>query len=196
MTARSKPRSHKIPTVRSLENIALFYLSRYAASEASLRRVLENRIRRAAYRNPEFAGDEAKQDQLRSAIKAIIERHTKTGILNDVAYAEMKTNSLRRAGRSARAIKQRLGRSGIASRIVDDTLTHARDNESGDDAEIKAALILARRRKLGPYRTGDADRERKQKELATLARAGFSIDVARKVLNLSIDDLEGDPTFS
>jgi regulatory protein len=183
-------RAHKIPTARNLENVALYYLSRYAASEFSLRRVLENRIRRAARRNPQFAGDETAQRQLRDAIKAIIEKHKKTGALNDAAYAEMKTASFRRAGRSARAIKQRLGKSGIALRVIEGTLEKSNEEQGREETEIKAALILARRRKLGPFRTKPADPEQRRKDLAILARAGFSFDIARKVLGMTVDEFE------
>src|ERR1700722_3860684 len=119
MSKRAYARAKKIPTAQSLEGTALFYLSRYAASEFSLRRVLENRLRRAAQRNPEFANDDALRDTLRAAIDAIVEKHKKSGTLNDVAYAGIKTASLRRAGRSARAIKLKLGQKGIAGAVID-----------------------------------------------------------------------------
>lgn len=189
MTQRALLRAKKIPTAQSLEGAALFYLSRYAASEFSLRRVLENRLRRAARHNQDFANDRAAQNHLRETIQAIIEKHKRTGVLNDAAYAEMKTASLRRAGRSARAIKQRLGQRGIAPRVIEGTLNKSVDEEGGEEAEIKAALILARRRKLGPYRAKPADPDQRRKDLAILARAGFSFDIARKVLGKSIDDL-------
>ena len=91
----------KIPTVQGLEGTALFYLGRYAASEASLRRVLMNRLQKAARALPQFAADEALNESLRTAIEIIIAKHKKSGALNDAAFAEMKTRSLRRAGRSA-----------------------------------------------------------------------------------------------
>jgi len=177
-----KKKPLKIPTPQSLANIALYYLGRYAASEASLRRVLTNRLRRVTMQNPEFASDVERQRALRSAIETIIETHTRTGVLNDAAFAETKVNSLRRQGRSRRVIEQKLKIKGIASETVATALMQHADGAELQDVELKAAMALARRRKLGPFRKSPADPDRSRKEFAALARAGFSSDIARRVL--------------
>ena len=46
----------------------------------------------------------------------------------------------------------------------------------------QAAHALARRRKLGPYRPGERSAYR-EKDLAALARAGFSFGIAREVID-------------
>jgi len=183
MRGRRERKPVKIPTVQGLEGMALFYLGRFAASEASLRRVLENRLRQAARALPQFAEDEALNETLRAAIETIIAKHKKSGALNDAAYAEMKTRSLRRAGRSARAIQMRLAHKGVAKDTIAEALADNED-ETSEAAEMKAAEALARRRRLGPFRQKPTDDpNQKRKDLATLARAGFSLDVARNVLN-------------
>jgi len=176
----------KIPTPQNLANVALHYLGRFAASEASLRRVLQNRLRRAALDNPEFAADDARKAGLHSTIETIIEGHKRTGVLNDAAFAETKVNSLRRQGRSRRAIEQKLAVKGIASTHVRRALQEHAEGAEPEEIELKAALSLARRRKLGPYRKGAMSDELKRKDFATLARAGFSSDIARKVLKAEI----------
>jgi len=165
------------PTPEHLAKAALHYLSRYAASEAALRRVLENRIRRAAMRSREFADNKAGQENLHHSIEGIIERHRKSGALNDKIYAETKINSLRRAGRSANAIRQKLGHAGVDKGVIDAVF-----EEGEDDAEIKAALSLARRKKLGPFRKTPKEPALYRKDLAALARAGFSLAIAKEVL--------------
>jgi len=165
------------PTPEHLAKAALQYLGRYAASEVSLRRVLEKRIRRAALQNRDFADDKAAQESLRRSIEILIERHRKSGALNDKTYAETKINSLRRAGRSARAIRQKLGHAGVDKGVIDAVFA---EGETG--AEIKAALSLARRKKLGPFRSAPKDPGLYRKDLAALARAGFSLAIAKQVL--------------
>jgi regulatory protein len=55
--------------------------------------------------------------------------------------------------------------------------------EGGRAAEVEAARELCRRKKLGPYRVkADADPERKRKDIAVLARAGFRYDVIKEAL--------------
>lgn len=172
----------KIPTPQNLANVAFHYLGRYAASEASLRRVLTNRLRRIMMQNTEFAADVERQQLLRSAIETIIATHTRTGVINDSAFSETKVNSLRRQGRSRRIIEQKLTIKGIASEKIAAALEGHNDGADPQEVEFKAALALARRRKLGPFRKIPADPDLTRKEFATLARAGFSSDIARRVL--------------
>ncbi|MDR3425471.1 MAG: regulatory protein RecX [Alphaproteobacteria bacterium] len=172
----------KPPTPQSLANAALQYLGRFAASEASLRRVLENRLRRAALRNPAFAADAAAQKALREAIEHIVEAHKRNGVIDDAAFAETKINSLRRQGRSRRAIEQKLAAKGLVKGIVATALDRHADGATAEEVEFKAALALARRRRLGPFGKTTPDETRRRKEFATLARAGFSSTIARRVL--------------
>jgi regulatory protein len=185
--ARRDRKPVKIPTVQGLEGTALFYLGRYAASEASLRHVLLNRLQRAVRALPQFAEDEALNETLRAAIETIIAKHKKSGALNDAAYAEMKTRSLRRAGRSAQAIRMRLVHKGVARDTIAGALADNED-ETSEEAEFKAAEGLAKRRRLGPWRQRPAHKNQFRKDLATMARAGFSLDMARKVLQKTRDD--------
>jgi regulatory protein len=177
---KKKPRSP--PTPQNLANAALHYLQRYAASEASLRRVLKHRIRRAAFDNPLVASDAERIAVLNSAIEMIIETHKKTGALNDASFAETKINSLRRQGRSSRAIQQRLAAKGVSSSLIVAALELNADGAEMEEIDFKAALTLARKRKLGPFRQSAADPSRTRKDFATLARAGFSSSIAKRVL--------------
>lgn len=178
-TKRRKP---KKPTPERLGNVALSYLSRYASSEASLRRVLENRVRRYAMKDEAFAADRATWEVLSKAIEDIVEKHKRLGVLNDKAYAEMKVAGLRRSGGSARRIAQKLAQKGVKKEIVEDALVP----EEGEieDAEMKAARAFARKRCLGPFKRGGKTEDRgvRAKEIAAMARAGFSYDVAREIL--------------
>ena len=181
--SRTKNCTFSKPTPTRLANAALFYLSRYAASEASLRRVLNNKIRRASMMDKDFADDKESKKNLFEEIEIIIAKHKKTGAINDKSYAEMKVASLRRSGKSARYITQSLRQKGVDSDLIERALVPEED-ENPQDVERAAAVKLARRRRLGPFRkagVGD-DPKLRTKEFATLVRAGFSFDVAKKVL--------------
>jgi regulatory protein len=183
-----KKMQRKIPTPQNLANVALHYLERYAASEASLRRVLDNRLRRAMMDHPDFAADDERKASLRSAIETIIEKHKRTGTLDDAAFAALKVSSLRRQGRSQRAIQQKLGLKGIKSDLVAKAITQEADGLEPQEAELKAAMTFIKRRKIGPFRKGVADDDKKRKEFATLARAGFSSDIVRRVLKAELPE--------
>jgi regulatory protein len=151
-----------------IERWALDYLARYASSAENLRRVLRRRIRRRA--PTEMAASAP-------LIDALLARYCQSGLLDDVAYAAGRVQSLQRRGESVRAIRARLAAKGVAAEIVADAIGALR--EDAPDPDLAAACAFARRRRLGPYRRGPGDRLR---ELGAFARAGFSRRIAEAVL--------------
>jgi regulatory protein len=158
----------------ALEEAALRYLQRFAASSEQLRRVLIRRVKRAA-----MLGAENTQS-VRPRIDALIERYVAAGLLDDRRFAEAQAQSLRRRGTSRHRIRQRLAAKGVAAEFTDAALADlAGHQEAG---ELAAAAVLVRRRRLGPYRAAGTRGEHRRKDLAALARAGFSLATARRVL--------------
>jgi regulatory protein len=93
----------------------------------------------------------------------------------------MKARSLSRRGGSRRTIAAKLAASGVAA----GERAHAieRLEQETPDAEFIAAVAYAKRRRLGAFRTmPDVSPERRRKDLAAMARAGFSIEIARRAL--------------
>jgi len=173
---RSRPRRRSAPgiTPAALENAALHYLQRYAASSAQLRRVLRRRVLRASM------VEEVDAAAAHGEIDRLVERYLAAGLLDDRRYAEAQAASLGRRGASRHRIRQRLAAKGVDADLVEDALQVAAEESGASD--LAAACILARRKRLGPYRkTGDRAAHR-QKDLAALARAGFSLAIARRVL--------------
>jgi regulatory protein len=151
-----------------LERWALGYLGRYASSAENLRRVLMRRARRHSPAAAQQAG---------VLIEAIVTRYRDSGLLDDAAYAAARVDSLHRRGDSLRMIRARLVAKGVAAADAADAVSGLRDKIS--DPDLAAACAFARRRRLGPFRRGSADRQR---ELAAFARAGFSRRNAEAVL--------------
>jgi regulatory protein len=61
-----------------------------------------------------------------------------------------------------------------------------RESEAGsvEVAELEAAATYARRRRLGPHRRDpEARAERRERDLAALARAGFSYAIAQQIID-------------
>ena len=182
MSETDRPRRPPPPpplTPERLERAALRYLERFAASAENLRRVLTRRADRSAR---DHDGDPAEG---RAWIEALIRRYQESGLLDDAAYAETKAGSLRRRGASARAIRDRLAAHGVepdtaAAALARTDQDHANNPDTADEA---AALALARRRRLGPFRRDGQRAEHRTRDLATLGRAGFSYETARRVID-------------
>jgi len=161
-------------TPKSLENAALYYLERFASSAANLRRVLMRRVERSARAHG------TDRDEGAAAIDAIVARFEASGLLNDRAYAEARAGTLHRRGASARKIRATLMQKGVGQDDIEAALGALRDEAA--DPEFAAAVTLARRRRLGPFRPAPDREARREKDLAALARAGFGYDIARQVI--------------
>ncbi|WP_191266817.1 regulatory protein RecX [Comamonas sp. JC664] len=176
---RRKERGPKRPRKVSptyLENAALHYLKRYAATKSQLQRVLLRRVDRSL----KFHGGE--RGEALAWVEALVAKLVRNGLLNDEAYAQMKANSLRASGRSTRVIAQKLRLKGVPAEVVAQKVADATQEVSEEDA----ARIWARKKRLGPFRTQPGTREENRKrDLAALARAGFSFGIAKKVIDSS-----------
>ncbi|MDE2164760.1 MAG: RecX family transcriptional regulator [Alphaproteobacteria bacterium] len=172
-----KPR--KLPrrmTAERIENVALHYLSRYASSSGNLRRVLMRRVERAAAAHDD---DPAAGAEL---VDALIARFLRSGLIDDRAYAAQKAASLRRRGTSRFGIRGKLRQKGVGADLVNETVAQL-DGGGSDAGEFAAACALVLRRRLGPCRSAGQRAAMRQKDLATLARAGFGLAVAHRALS-------------
>ena len=182
-TERKPP---KKATARHLENVALWYLQRFAASADSLRRVLMRRVEKSARAHDTDRAEGAE------FVADIVARFRRSGLLDDRVYAEGRTLSLHRRGISTNGIRARLAAKGVGAEDIGAALEVLRDTT--DDPDMTAAIAYARRRRIGPYRTrGDRD-ELKERDLAALARQGFGYQIARRVIEATdIAELENGP---
>ncbi len=180
------------PTASGLREAALAHLARFSATEAGLVRVLDRRVLRWSRR---AAGSGLPPDQVealaaagRKAARTVAGALVGAGVLDDAAYAESRARSLGRGGRSRRAIEAHLLQHGVAPELVQAALPE------GSEAELGAALMQARRRRIGPFappdEDGPDDPAERNKALAMLARAGFSRDVAERALGLDREEAE------
>jgi regulatory protein len=182
MNDRSAPPAAP-PTTAELRNVAFKYLARYAATEAGLRRVLTNRIEKWRSQQAEIDSDVA--SALHRSIEEVITGMVQAGVVNDQAFAEMKGQSLRREGRSSRSARAKLMMKGVPPGLANDVLP------DDSDADLAAAVMTARRRRLGPFQdTRRNDPANGARALAALIRAGFSMAIAKRALVMPTEEAE------
>ena len=178
----AKPHERKKPrklSERYLENSALHYLKRYSATVDGVRRVMMRRVNRSL---KEHGGDKA---EAVAWLEALLQKLVRNGLVNDTAYAETRAHALRASGRSARVISQKLRLKGVAPELAAQKLAQASEEVSED----AAARIWARKKRLGPFRRDLSTRkDKRMKDLAALARAGFSFATAKRVIDGSADE--------
>lgn len=177
------------PDAGELHDAALAHLARYATTEVGLRRVLERRIERWARVASSGGGDrEAIAEQAavaRNIVRDVVARLVAAAAVNDVTFAQSRSRSLVRAGRSRQAVVANLAAKGVGSDVARAAVPENAENE------LAAALVLARRRRIGPFRLVDVtEPAQRLRELSILARAGFPQDVARRALAMASDEAE------
>lgn len=189
--ARKPPRDRPPLDRPALEEMALAYVARYATTQARLRGYLVRKLRERGWEGTGGDGTEGggrggedlgptdrAEEGAAEVVAALVERFTQLGYLDDGAWANMRSGALARRGYGARRIGQALRDAGVAEELC---------AEAGldDEGERRAALVLARRRRFGPFATGGGlpDRPRREKQLAAMIRAGHRLDIARRIVD-------------
>ncbi|KXV65474.1 regulatory protein RecX [Gluconobacter oxydans] len=191
------PAPPPVPDAASLREAALAHLARFATTEQGLRQVLDRRLRRWGVRASRAGlpneDIESAIASLRPAIDGIVASMTDLGAVDDAGYARNRALSLTRTGRSRRAVEAHLANKGVdqdtTREALNDSLGECSDS-SAQEAELAAALVLARKRRLGPFHRPDREEEDPLKALGVFARNGFSRDVAQSVLDMDSDEAE------
>jgi regulatory protein len=121
-------------------------------------------------------------------ISELVERYQGSGVLDDARFARNLASHLNARGKSARAIRQKLAVRGVPEGVASELMATRREQEPG--AELEAARAYVRKRRLGPFRKPEEREAHRHKDLASLARQGFSFDIARQALGpgASTDD--------
>jgi regulatory protein len=155
---RDRPAAPPLDRER-LERIALRYVERYATTRAKLGDYLRRKLRERGWAGaepPDLAG--------------LVERLAELRYVDDAAFAAARTASLLRRGYGPRRVGAALRAAGV-------------EGEAGDDeARWEAALTFARRKRIGPFGSGELDRATREKAFAAMVRAGHEPGVAAKIL--------------
>ena len=170
-------------TAKYLQNAATFYLERYPSTAEGLRRVLNRRVRKAEMAEAPI------MENVQQAIAAIVAKFVDAGVIDDKAFAQTKARALHRRGTSGKLTRQKLRMAGVDGDTLDQAMAGL-DQELDTDPrqrEWQAALALARRRRLGPFRQKDR-KEHRNRDLAAMARGGFEYALAKKVIDAADPD--------
>lgn len=186
-------RTKKIPkkiTDSYLHNAGLYYLGRFSSSKQHFVDVMLRKVKKscAAHKDQDF-------DSCRQMVLKLADRFEESGLLNDTLYTHGMITSMRRRGASANAITQKLKAKGIA--VSKEALNEHDQTEhhSPKDAEFSAALVFARKKKIGQFSMNSKNacapsQEQSRKWLSAFARAGFSYEISLKIINLTETDFE------
>ena len=149
----------------SFEDMALAYVARFATSAARLESYLQRKLRERGW-----DGEEEPD------VAAMVSRYVEKGYVDDAVYARARASDLLRRGYGGRRVKQALGQAGIGESVADEVAPE-------EYAARNAALHLARKRGFGPFAASPPDREKREKQIAAMLRAGHTFDHVLAVLD-------------
>lgn len=161
----------------------MFSWARNSASYRLAKQMLtEKQLRDAITRKAREKFEEISDRQVKALADFAVSFGYDVGALNDTTYAEVATRQGERSGRSKRAIAQKLSMKGVAAETAKVAVAEVDD--------LKAAVILARKRAFGPFRRVELDEKRRGKELSAFARGGFGFEIGRRVCEMSADEAD------
>ena len=167
---------------QNLEKAAYYYLKRYSSSSENLKRILLKRVFRAQKVQP------VDWDVTNDWIEEIIRKLKTIGIIDDRDFADRKAIIFNNQGNSKLMIRKKLENKGVEKKLIDESIKNLEKNSI--DPDLTAAIRFLERRKMGPYRHPNNRGEYRDRDLRSMARAGFAYSVAKQVLEAeNIKDL-------
>ncbi|WP_424933529.1 regulatory protein RecX [Amaricoccus macauensis] len=204
--ARQKRRVKKFTESRA-KNIAEAYIAQREASTGMVRALLRRRAN-SWLRLLDEGEREAAADEASRIIEAEVSRLVAKRYVDDARFARMKVRSGLASGKGIARIARELGQKGLGAEELEDGLAKgtasfvedrssllAPEESEPDPAEMRreaeqeAARIFARKKRIGPWRKAPLPEDFKEarkiwnREAGAMARAGYSFDLIREILD-------------
>ena len=187
-TRRAKKRRKARPLDETmLRDLALSYAARFATTGAKLEGYLARKIRERG------VAEDADGRMRELDVTGLVTRLIELGYVDDDAYARMKTRDLTARGYGARRVEQALWAAGVEENVRE-------DNAPGEAQCREAAILLAKKRRFGPFarpliasQEPDAAEAHKlrEKQVAAMLRAGHQYEHIRFILDAAgTEDIE------
>jgi len=163
----------------NLRDLAYAYIEKYSPSKQQLKVYLLKKYL------TKLRGSESKKD-LSDLIDKVLINLEKNKLINDEMYSDSKARMFLRKGYSINKINQSLKKKGIKDEFVRKSISKIKEDTIEPD--FVSALKLCKRRRIGAIRP-NANRELfYKKDMGILARAGFSFEMSKRVLDLEVGE--------
>ena len=168
---------YRLDIKKSLMNKSLSYLSKFSSTENKLNSILHS-FSEKYLKNVD-------RQQLSKEIALVIQKCKDHGYIDDKKFTENKIEKYINLGKSKKYIIFNLKNYGINNSIIEECLDDFFNSKI--DNNIKAAIIFARKKNIGPFYKkpiGSSPEKLYNKWFGSFARAGFNYDISKKVLNI------------
>ena len=172
-----KKKTPKKITLNNLEKSAIKYLEKYSVSEYQLITMLKKKIIKTSY----FYKKTPKKDF--DLIKLITNKFKKIGLIDDKKFSENKTLIYMERGFSKKKIIFNLKTKGVSDEYIQEGINNLKTTYV--NSELASALIYAKKKKFLTFKKKEKKFNEIKKKLLQMSQAGFSYDIAKKIINLN-----------
>ncbi len=157
-------------TQATLERLALRYVERFATTRAKLLQYMVRKLRERGVDGPVDPD-------------GLADRMVELRYVDDRAFAESRAAAMARRGLGPRRVRDALRHAGVAG----DDVTPL--DEVIDDGAEATALAFARRRRIGPFAPEPVERDRRERQVAAMVRAGHAPGLSRRIASMTADEV-------
>ena len=168
-------------TIDEIRELALSYLDKYSCSKQQIKIYL---LKKWISKNKSIRD---KKDILK-IIDAVILSLEKNNLISNKLYSDSNTKKFIRRGYSINKIKSVLFKKGIEDEYIKESISKVTEGDNNPD--YFSAIKHCKRRNIGPFRNESNRSLFYKKDISILARAGFSYETSKKILDISKDKLK------
>tara|TARA_A100001015_G_scaffold280126_1_gene341999 strand:- start:2622 stop:3182 length:561 start_codon:yes stop_codon:yes gene_type:complete len=165
----------------NLRDLAYSYLEKYSPSKQQLKIYLLKKYLK------KFSKSKEKKD-ISQIIDKIVSNLESNKFLNDELFSDSKARSMLRRGYSLNKINQSLRNKGVDQKNILSSLSKIKKDNIEPD--FVSALKLCKKRRIGAIRPISNREIFYKKDMGILARAGFSFEISKKILELDKNEFE------
>ena len=168
-------------TIDEIRNFAYSYLEKYSSSKQQLKAYLYKKLIKINQRK-------SSKKEIFNLIDSVIISLENQKLLSDRYYSNAKSKALLKKGYSLNKIRYNLIKRGIEEKYIKDSISKIKENESNPD--FFSAIKMCKRRRIGPCREESNRPLFYKKDIAILARSGFSYELSKKVLEVPKEEFK------
>ena len=166
-------------SIDEIRNFAYSYLEKYSPSKQQLKTYLFKKIIKKKL-------NIVSKKEIFNLIDLVIATLVEQKLISDEYYSDIKSKSFLRRGYSLNKIRYNLIKKGIDQKYIKASISKIKQNEA--DPDFFSAIKICKRRRIGPVREEGNRLLFFKKDISILARAGFSYDISKKVLDIPKDE--------
>ena len=161
--------------IEEIRNFAYVYIEKYSPSKQQLRTYLFKKLIKIQQKT-------SSKKEIFDLIDSVINSLVDQKFLNDKYYSDAKSKVFYRKGYSLNKIRYSLIKKGIDQKYIQDSISKIKENES--DPDFFSAIRICKKKRIGPNREENNRSLFYKKDIAILARSGFSYETSKKVLDI------------